>query len=108
MRAQAGLGIPADAGRSAKRTDPTASPPPGSLRAKGIVMNRLALILFPMVATTLMGIAVVAVLTVDIWAKGQPILWAAIGGFVAAIPVSWLIGRQITALTAPRSDGRTA
>ncbi len=66
-------------------------------------MNRLALALFPMIATTLMGIAVVAVLTVDIWATGAPILWAAVGGFVVSIPVSWWIGRQITAVTAPRN-----
>ena len=67
-------------------------------------MNRLALMLFPMVATTLMGIAVVAVLTMDIWATGQPILWAAVAGFVVSIPISWLIGRQITAVTGARQD----
>ena len=63
------------------------------------------MILFPMVATTLMGIAVVAVLTVNIGATGQPILWAALGGFVVSIPVSWWLGRQVTALTGPRQDG---
>ncbi len=67
-------------------------------------MNRLALMLFPMVATTLMGIAVVAVLTMDIWATGQPILWAAVAGFVVSISISWLIGRQITAVTGARQD----
>jgi hypothetical protein len=85
------------------RTDPIASPPPGS-DTKGVMMNRLALMLFPMVATTLMGIAVVAVLTMDIWATGQPILWAAVAGFVVSIPISWLIGRQITAVTGARKD----
>jgi hypothetical protein len=72
--------------------------------AKGAMMNRLALMLFPMVATTLMGIAIVAVLTMNIWATGQPILWAAVAGFVVSLPVSWWIGGQITALTAPRDD----
>ncbi|PKP66614.1 MAG: hypothetical protein CVT85_01495 [Alphaproteobacteria bacterium HGW-Alphaproteobacteria-7] len=67
-------------------------------------MNRLALVLFPMVATTLMGIAIIAVLTMDIWATGQPILWAATAGFALSIPVSWWIGRQITALTGERKD----
>lgn len=62
-------------------------------------MIRLALVLFPMVATTLMGIAVVIVLTMNIWATGEPILWAAVAGFVVSIPVSWLIGRQVTAIT---------
>jgi len=65
-------------------------------------MNRMSLALFPMVATTLMGIAVVAVLTMDIWATGQPILWAALAGFAAAVPVSWWVGRQITAVTGAR------
>jgi predicted PurR-regulated permease PerM len=68
------------------------------------MMNRIAFVLFPMVATTLMGIAVVAVLTMDIWATGKPILWAALAGFILSIPVSWLIGRQITTLTAARSN----
>jgi hypothetical protein len=68
------------------------------------MMNRLALMLFPMVATTLMGIAVVAVLTMNIWATGQPILWAAVAGFVVSIPISWLIGRQVTAVTGARKD----
>ena len=70
-------------------------------------MNRLALMIFPMVSTTLMGIAVVVVLTMDIWATGEPILWAAIAGFAAALPVSWWIGRQITAVTAPRGGGQS-
>ncbi len=86
-----------------KRTDPAACLPPGS-ETKGVMMNRLALMLFPMVATTLMGIAVVAVLTMDIWATGQPILWAAVAGFVAALPISWFIGKQITAVTGERKD----
>jgi hypothetical protein len=51
-----------------------------------------------------MGIAVVAVLTMDIWATGQPILWAAVAGFAVSIPVSWWIGRQITAVTSGRGN----
>lgn len=70
-------------------------------------MNRLALALFPMIATTLMGIAVVAVLTMDIWATGKPIVWAALGGFVLSIPVSWWVGRQITAVTGSGKGGVT-
>jgi hypothetical protein len=89
------------------RLDPTASLLPGSF-AKGTDMNRLAFALFPMVATTLMGIAVIAVLTMDIWATGQPILWAAVAGFVISIPVSWWIGRQLTALTRPRGTNPSA
>jgi hypothetical protein len=43
------------------------------------------------------------VLTLNIWATGEPILWAAVGGFVVSIPASWWIGRQITAMTSGRS-----
>ena len=69
-------------------------------------MNRLALMIFPMVSTTLMGIAVVAVLTVDIWATGAPILWAAVGGMALSVPVSWWVGRQMTKVTAPRGGSQ--
>jgi len=58
-------------------------------------MLKIALILFPVIATTLMGAAVIAVLTIDMQSGFQPILWAALGAFFASIPVSWLIARQI-------------
>lgn len=60
-------------------------------------MIKLALILHAMIATTLMGIAVTFVLAMQMpgW---QPIVWAVVAGFVAAIPVSWLVARQITHL----------
>lgn len=57
-------------------------------------MIRLMMILFSMVATTLMGIGVVVVLTIG---KGtwQPILATAAIGFVLAIPVSWFAAKQM-------------
>lgn len=65
-------------------------------------MFRLALMMFPIVATTLMGMAVIAVLVADKTVGVAPIIWAAAGGFVAALPVSWLIARQILADAARR------
>ncbi|MDP3908297.1 hypothetical protein [Novosphingobium sp.] len=64
-------------------------------------MNRLMWVLHAMVATTLMGAGVTAVLAANLpgW---QPIAIAAAIGFVAALPVSWLIARRIEALTAPK------
>lgn len=57
-------------------------------------MARLMLLLFSIVATSLMGAAVVFALV-----TGQdtlrPILIAAAVGFVLAIPVSWFVARQI-------------
>ena len=57
-------------------------------------MTRLMLTLFSMIATTLMGVFIVAALTLGHVAT-QPILIAAALGFVLAIPVSWLVARQI-------------
>lgn len=57
-------------------------------------MTRLMLTLFSMIATTLMGVFIVAALTLGHVAT-QPILIAAAAGFVLAIPVSWLVARQI-------------
>lgn len=57
-------------------------------------MLRLSLILFVMIATTLMGIAVVAVLAMGM-GTGGPILLAAAGGLVISVPVAWLVSRAI-------------
>lgn len=57
-------------------------------------MLRLTLLMFSIISTALMGSAVIIALTI-----GQdtliPILVAAAAGFLLAIPVSWLVARQI-------------
>lgn len=59
-------------------------------------MTRLTLLMFSIVATTLMGVCIVAALV-----AGQdtlvPIVVAAAVGFVAAIPASWVVARMIAA-----------
>jgi hypothetical protein len=62
-------------------------------------MFRITLILLPIVATTLMGIAVIAVLSMDMQAAWQPIAVASAAGFVLAVPISWFVGRKIVAKT---------
>jgi hypothetical protein len=57
-------------------------------------MTRLTLILFSIISTTLMGTGIVAALTLGMVTL-NPILIAAALGFVLAIPVSWLVARQI-------------
>lgn len=57
-------------------------------------MLRLGLTLYSMVATTLMGIGVIAALTTGYGTAG-PILAAAAVGLVIAAPVSWWIARQL-------------
>lgn len=59
-------------------------------------MTRLFFLLFSMVATTLMGIAIVVVLTMGLDTL-RPILIAAAIGFAFAIPVTWFVAGQITA-----------
>jgi hypothetical protein len=57
---------------------------------------RLMVILYSMIGTALAGSAVVLVLTlghVTLW----PIIGAAAAGALVAVPVSWLVARQIGA-----------
>lgn len=57
-------------------------------------MSRLMLTIFSMVATTLMGVLVVAALTMG-HDTLKPILLAAGLGFVLAIPVAWIIAGKL-------------
>ncbi|GGO28770.1 hypothetical protein GCM10010991_11920 [Gemmobacter aquaticus] len=57
-------------------------------------MTRLMMIIFSMASTSLMGAFIVAALVMGM-DTSQPILIAAALGFVAAIPVSWIVARQI-------------
>lgn len=57
-------------------------------------MTRLMMILFSIVSTTLMGMGIVAALTLG-YDTLTPTLVAAGFGFVAALPVSWGLARQI-------------
>ena len=62
-------------------------------------MFRLMLVLLPIVATSLMGMAVIAVLALDMRAGWQPIALASAAGLVLSIPIAWFIGRKIVAKT---------
>ncbi len=61
-------------------------------------MIRLASILYSIVATTLAGVGVIAVLTAG-YDTTVPIIVAAAIGAVVALPVSYLVARKITHLT---------
>ena len=58
------------------------------------MMTRLTLILFSIISTSLMGTGLIVALTMGMDTL-TPILVAAALGFVLAIPVSWLVARQI-------------
>lgn len=58
-------------------------------------MTRLAGILFSLISTTLMGVAVVVALTIGKDTL-QPILIAAAIGFVLSIPITWIVAKKIT------------
>jgi hypothetical protein len=56
---------------------------------------RLTMILYSMIATALAGSAVIAVLTMGydtLW----PIVGAAAAGAAVALPVSWVVAREIS------------
>ncbi len=58
-------------------------------------MTRLMMTLFSMIATTLMGVGVIAALASGHDRLG-PILIGAAAGFVLAIPVSWFVAKKLT------------
>ncbi|MEM5467616.1 CTP synthetase [Celeribacter marinus] len=60
-------------------------------------MNRLAGILFSLISTTLMGVAVVVALTIGMDTL-KPILVAAAIGFVVSIPITCVISKKIVDL----------
>ena len=57
-------------------------------------MLRLAAILFSMIATSLMGVAIIAALSMG-YDTLNPILIAVAVGFVAAIPVTWAVASRL-------------
>lgn len=61
-------------------------------------MLRLASILYSIIATSLAGIGVIAVLTAG-YVSTQAIVGAAVAGFVLGLPVSWLVAKQILKIT---------
>jgi len=58
-------------------------------------MTRLTLVLFSIISTTLMGVAIIVALTTGNDTL-QPIIIAAVIGFVVAIPASWIVAKQIS------------
>ncbi|MGE8141555.1 hypothetical protein ACQKOE_06240 [Novosphingobium sp. NPDC080210] len=61
-------------------------------------MSKLFFIIHAVVMTTLMGMAVTAVLTMGLpgW---KPLALAAVCGFIVSIPVTWIIANKIEAAT---------
>lgn len=55
---------------------------------------RLMMVLYSMIATAMAGTGVIAVLTMG-YGTLWPIVGAAVGGAVLALPVSWAVARQI-------------
>ncbi|GHE97384.1 hypothetical protein GCM10016455_17330 [Aliiroseovarius zhejiangensis] len=57
-------------------------------------MFRLAAVIYILLGATLAGIFIIAALTVGM-DTAQPIIYAAVAGFVVALPVSWVVAKQI-------------
>ena len=64
------------------------------------MFKSLALILHLVVGATLMGVAITAALVAGVGTPGV-LLGAALGGLVAALPLSWWLARQLTRTAAP-------
>ena len=60
---------------------------------------RLMSLLFSMIATTVIGIFIIGVLSMGM-VTGRAILIATAVGFVLSIPISWLVARAITSKVA--------
>ncbi|SEV99987.1 hypothetical protein SAMN05444851_0782 [Aliiroseovarius sediminilitoris] len=57
-------------------------------------MFRLAAVIYILLGATLAGIFIIAALTVGM-DTAQPIIYAAVAGFIVALPVSWVVAKQI-------------
>lgn len=66
----------------------------GKTHIMEVLMLRLASILYSLIATTLAGTAVIAVLTIG-YDTVAPILIAAVIGAAAALPISYLVAREL-------------
>ncbi len=57
-------------------------------------MVRISLLIFTIASTTLMGIAIIVVLSAGL-GTAKPIIYAVIVGLVLAVPVTWIVAKKI-------------
>lgn len=62
------------------------------------MQGRIAFMLHFVISSTLMGVFVTAALTTG-QTSARIIALAALAGFVAAIPISWVVARKVTRVT---------
>lgn len=60
-------------------------------------MLRLTLLMYSILSGTLAGTAIIAVLVAG-YGTMMPIIYAAIAGFVLALPVSWGVAKKLSSL----------
>lgn len=60
-------------------------------------MLRLTLLMYTILSGTLAGTAIIAVLVAGYGTK-MPIIYAAIAGFLVAVPASWVLAKKIEGL----------
>jgi len=60
-------------------------------------MLRLTLLMYSFISPTMAGIAIIAVLAAG-YGTQMPIIYAAIAGFVLALPVSWAVAKKLSSL----------
>lgn len=57
-------------------------------------MLRLTAVIYVLLGATMAGILIVAALTMG-FDTGKPIVYAAIIGFIAALPISWVVAGKL-------------
>ncbi len=60
-------------------------------------MFRLASMIYSIAGATLAGIAIIAVLVAGM-VTTKAIVWAAVAGFVLALPIAWIVAKKIDAM----------
>ncbi len=61
-------------------------------------MNKLFWLVYIMASVTIMGILVVAILTVNQFSGAMPIIYAAVIGAIVSIPVALVVSKKLAAL----------
>ncbi|KPN63673.1 hypothetical protein XMM379_002133 [Aliiroseovarius sp. xm-m-379] len=61
-------------------------------------MLRLTAVIYTLLGATLAGIFIVVALTMG-FDTGKPIVYSAILGFILAVPVSWIVAKQLSNLS---------
>lgn len=61
-------------------------------------MNKLFWLVYILAATVMMGVLVVAILTMNQFSGAMPIIYAAVSGAIVSIPIALVVSKRLEAL----------